>query len=122
MNITVENPDADIFVKHYTPGKISLNTEVVEHSVIIHQDKVVEWAPATLASLNKADIKALLAFEPSVIIMGTGAEHVFPAHDLLAPVYDKHIGLEIMTTEAACRTFNILADEGRDVLAALIIK
>lgn len=122
MNISIENPDATHFVKHYTPGLIKLNSAEFDHSIIIHRDRVERWQPQRVAELDVAMIEKLLDFHPSMVILGTGSEHVFPSHEVLAPLYAKGIGLEIMATEAACRTYNILAHEGRDVLAALIIE
>ena len=122
MNISIDSPDAAHFVKSYTPGLITLNSGEFDHSLLIYDEQVIAWQPQKINELDANAIAELLALQPNMVILGTGSQQVFPSHDLLAPLYDKHIGLEIMTTEAACRTYNILADEGRDVLAALIIK
>ncbi len=122
MNITLESPNAHFFVKHYQPGKLTLNTGKYQHSVVLYQDKMVVWSPQVLADLDTAAINTLLNFNPGIIILGTGSNHIFPSHQLLSPLYEKRIGVEIMKTEAACQTFNILAHESRDILAALIIQ
>ena len=55
------------------------------------------------------------------MLFGAGAAQRFPHPRLLAPLTDARVGLEVMDTPAACRTFNILAAEGRRVLAALVV-
>jgi uncharacterized protein len=59
--------------------------------------------------------------EPEVVLLGTGRKQAFPAPRLLKTFYQRGIGFEAMTTEAACRTFNVLVSEGRTAVAALII-
>ena len=65
-------------------------------------------------------LEALLALEPEVVLLGTGARQVFLPPRQLAPFYRKAVGVELMTTDAACRTFNVLAAEERRVVAGLL--
>ena len=58
---------------------------------------------------------------PEIVLLGTGATQRFPRPALTAPLHDAHVGLEVMDTRAACRTYNILVAEGRPVTAALIV-
>jgi len=123
MDITLENPDAHHYVRRYQPGKITLNSGEHECSVIIHGDMVnAEWTPQSFEHLDEKAFEPLLERKPGIILLGTGAEQQFPDMALLAPFMRHNIGVDIMSTEAACRTYNILASEGRDVLAALLIK
>jgi uncharacterized protein len=62
----------------------------------------------------------VLALEPEVVLLGTGARQQFLHPSRLAPIYRAGVGVEIMTTAAACRTFNILVAEERRVVAALL--
>ncbi|MCG6885896.1 MAG: MTH938/NDUFAF3 family protein [Proteobacteria bacterium] len=80
-----------------------------------------DWQPATFAELTAAHFDDVLALKPELILLGTGATLQFPAADILAPVHQAGLGIEIMGTAAACRTFNILVDEGRNVAAALLM-
>ena len=70
--------------------------------------------------LSAATIERIRERSPDVVIVGTGSRHVFPASELLAPLSRAGIGVEIMSTPAACRTWNILCAEGRNVVALLL--
>ncbi len=85
-------------------------------------DAVIEgWAPAGFGALTERDFDALLANQPELVLLGTGERQQFPHPGLLRPLSAAHVGVEAMDTRAACRTFNILAAEGRRVAAALIV-
>jgi uncharacterized protein len=60
--------------------------------------------------------------KPEIVLLGTGATFVFPDPARLAPLRDARVGVEVMDTAAACRTYNILLAEGRNVVAALIVQ
>jgi len=64
----------------------------------------------------------VLELQPEVLLIGTGARQVFPGTALIAELYALRLGFEIMDTAAACRTYNVLVAEGRDVAAALIVE
>ena len=74
-----------------------------------------------LGGLDEAALEAVVRLSPGVVLLGTGAEQHFPPSSLLAPLLGQGIGIEVMTTAAACRTFNILVAEGRSVAAGLFI-
>ena len=63
---------------------------------------------------------SIFEMKPEVVLLGTGAKQVFLPPQLMMQFYNKGIGIEVMTTDAACRTFNVLVSEGRNVLAALM--
>ena len=71
--------------------------------------------------MGAGDFKFLLALEPEIVLLGTGATLRFPRPALSHCLTQAHIGLEVMDTAAACRTYNILVAEGRRVLAALLL-
>jgi uncharacterized protein len=76
----------------------------------------------SIEELAAPHIERLAALAPEIVLLGTGERHRFPPARVLAQIYAQGIGIEIMDTYAACRTFNILAGEGRRVLAALIVE
>ena len=93
-----------------------------ESSLVVLPDRIVEnWNVPTLESLTQDDIGALALLKPELVLLGTGELLRFPDPRLLASLSAARIGAEIMDTRAACRTYNILAEEGRNVAAALII-
>lgn len=79
------------------------------------------WDIQDFESLAQGDLSALVSLKPELVLLGTGDLLRFPDSKLLAGLAAAGIGAEIMDTRAACRTYNILAEEGRNVAAALII-
>ena len=75
----------------------------------------------SFAALNAADFSLVCAQKPELFILGTGARQHFPKPEVLKPLIEARIGFEIMDSQAACRTYNILMGEGRQVLAAILL-
>ena len=78
--------------------------------------------PATFADLTPAHFDRLGANQPELVIFGSGQRLRFPSPGLLRGLIERGIGVETMDTMAACRTYNILAGEGRKVVAALLLE
>jgi uncharacterized protein len=91
-----------------------------EASVIVLPERIEPWPVAGFAALTEAHFAALAALAPEVVLLGTGDRLRFPPPQLVAPLARAGIGLEVMDLRAACRTFNILAAEERQVAAALL--
>ena len=96
-------------------------TEYRENCVITPDSIETGFAPAGLAGLQQEDFAALLASQPEIVLLGTGARQQFVHPRLIEPLTAARVGVETMDTRAACRTFNILLGEGRRVVAALIL-
>ena len=106
----------------YGRGYVAVNGERYERSLIVMPDRIVtDWNVPDLASLTQHKIEALALLKPELVLLGTGEILRFPDSRLLASLFSAAIGAEMMDTRAACRTYNILAQEGRNVAAALII-
>ena len=75
-----------------------------------------------MADLQAADLEPVLALRPELLLIGSGVRQEFPDQALFRALYESRIGFEIMDTAAACRTYNVLVAEGRDVAAALIVE
>ena len=100
-----------------------MNGERYERSLIVMPDRIMaDWNVPNLDSLTQHDIGALALLMPELVLLGTGEILRFPDPRLLASLFSAAIGAEMMDTRAACRTYNILAEEGRNVAAALIIE
>ena len=111
-----------IFIRSFRPGELRIGDDVIERPVILSPEQIVaDWSPAPIAELSIADFDLALATEPEVILFGTGAAQVFPPTELISGILRTGIGFEVMDTRAASRTFNVLASEGRRVVAALIV-
>ncbi|MGH8428508.1 MAG: Mth938-like domain-containing protein [Gammaproteobacteria bacterium] len=112
-------------VRHYHPGEIRIGATIYDHSLIVTPTRVVpDWPPQTLDELDVTNLAWLLELEPrpEMIILGTGERQRFPRQEKLAALFEAGIGVEIMDTAAACRTWNIVLAEGRRAASALIIR
>jgi uncharacterized protein len=97
-------------------------TEYRQNLVVTPDAVVTGWAPAGFAALTETDFAGLLQHDPELVLLGTGALQRFPHPRLLQALSQARIGVEVMDTRAACRTFNILIAEDRRAVAALIIE
>ncbi|HVK54170.1 MAG TPA: Mth938-like domain-containing protein [Burkholderiales bacterium] len=106
----------------YGKGFVAVNQRHIETNVIILPDRLVEpWGADSFDSLSEADFTHLATLAVEVIILGTGERIRFPHPRLAEPLRKARIGIEVMDTPAACRTYNILVGEGRRVAAALFV-
>jgi uncharacterized protein len=123
MRLDIERPGALHFVRAYGPGLIRIGTREIAGSVIVTASSLIEdWRPRHVSELQAADLEPVLELRPEVLLLGSGARQVFPEPSLLATLYEGGVGFEIMDTGAACRTYNVLVAEGRNVAAALIVE
>ncbi len=105
----------------YGPGYIAVNGVRYDKGVIVTPDKVTEWAANGFEALSAADFGFARELKPEIVIFGTGATQRFPLPDLARSLAAIGVGVEVMDSRAACRTYNILASEGRKVVAAILI-
>jgi uncharacterized protein len=109
-------------VTAYGPGFIEINSVRYTTAVRLTPDQpATEWNVASFEALRADDFAALLADRPEVVLFGSGARQRFPHPGLSASLARAHVGFEVMDTQAACRTYNILVAEGRRVLALLLL-
>lgn len=106
----------------YGDGYVAINHERFEHPVLVLPEQPVrQWNVAGFDALTAADFVALLQARPEIVILGTGDIHRFPRPELTLPLAAAAVGFEAMDTKAACRTYNILMAEGRQVVAAILV-
>jgi len=92
-------------------------------SLIVLPDRLIrDWPVARLDRLESGHFAALIELRPEIVLLGSGRRHCFPPPDRLATLFAAGMGVEVMATAAACRTYNILVAEGRRVAAALILE
>ncbi len=102
---------------------VAVNGRILQRSLLLLPERLDEdWGPASFAALTQEHIEILAHTSCDVLLLGTGQRQHFPPPSLLRPIYETGRGIEIMDTHAACRTYNLLASEGRLVCAALIIE
>jgi uncharacterized protein len=109
-------------ISGYGPGWVGVGTEKITHNVVIgSRGERLPWASGYDA-LGPADFEVLASLQVEVVIFGSGRRIRFPKPAWLAPLAERRIGIETMDTPAACRTYNILAQEGRAVAVALLLE
>jgi uncharacterized protein len=106
----------------YGEGYVEVNRARHSSSLVVSANRIVtDWPAASLESLAADHFAAIVELAPEIVLLGTGSTFRFPEPRLLAPLHQAGIGVEVMDTPAACRTYNILLGEGRNVVAALIV-
>ncbi|KRA20002.1 MULTISPECIES: MTH938/NDUFAF3 family protein [unclassified Lysobacter] len=122
MQLTLENPDHTYFLRG-ADGQVALvNERRLEASFVLSPDTLIEgWAVQDVRQLSLDDLAPLLALDPELIVLGAGATQAFPPPATLAACLSRGVGLETMTNAAAARTFNVLAGEGRRVVAGFVL-
>ncbi len=106
----------------YGEGYVEVNRVRFQESLVVTGERIVkDWPIGSVDELQADHLAAIIELKPAIVLLGTGARFQFPDPARLAPLYKAGIGVEVMDTPAACRTYNILLGEGRDVLAALIL-
>jgi uncharacterized protein len=109
-------------IRGYAAGQVTINDEVIVTSVVVTPDRIIrDWLPHTFGDLERRHIARLEELQPEIIVLGTGLRLHFPDAEFTAGFLSRGIGVEIMDTNAACRTYNILVSEGRRVVAALLM-
>ncbi len=122
MPLNLEQPDHAFTMRGADGAIAKVNERVLATSFVLAPDRLVEgWEAASVDALTPASIEPLLALDPEVVLLGTGARQAFPPPAVMAACLTRGIGLEAMSNDAAARTFNVLAGEGRRVVAGFIL-
>jgi len=110
-------------IRAYKPGTIQVNELVYSQSLIVMPNKLIEnWPPQSIDALSSKDLAPIIEFKPDIVLLGTGEHHVLITAEIYGDLINHGIGVEVMDTGAACRTYNALSAENRNVAAALIIR
>ena len=121
MKFHLQAPSANV-VTASGPGWVRVGQTEYRGNIVLLPDAVVQdWAPNGFDALGESDYASLLSYRPEMVLLGTGSAQRFPHPRLLQSLAAARVGVEVMDTRAACRTFNILVAEDRRVAAALIV-
>jgi len=122
MDLSLERPEGYLFVRRVGARGITLVDRELDRSFLLAPDRAIEdWPVNDVAALDTDHVDALLALKPELVILGTGEKQAFPAAAFMAGFLRHGIGIEIMDNSAAARTYNLLAGEGRRVIAGFIL-
>ena len=108
----------------YGPGWVAVNNERIHHSLILDgaTNRREDWQIDRFDALQAAHFERLAALKPELVVFGSGPSLRFPRPPWIRALVEARIGIETMDTAAACRTYNILAGEGRRVVAAILVE
>lgn len=122
MQLNLEHPDHEFLLRAADGGSALVNDRPLTRSFVIAPDRLVEdWPVSDARSLTPGDLDAVLELNPEVVLLGTGGSQAFPSAAVMAACLSRGIGIEAMGNAAAARTFNVLAGEGRRVVAGFIL-
>lgn len=122
MQFSQDLPEGYFYFRACNPGAVTVIDRVLTRSFLLAPDRLVEgWPVAVVADFDGAAADAIAALKPEVVLLGTGERQVFPPRDAQIALLRRRIGVEVMDNAAACRTYNLLAGEGRRVIAAIML-
>lgn len=120
MQFTKE-PILDLTIKEIDAKSIKIGDKQINHSIVLSPTKIIgKWSRNNVKKLTLDDFKNIITITPDIILLGTGKNLIFPPRELIFQMAKLDIGIEVMSTQAACRTFNLLISEYREPIAILM--
>ncbi len=122
MKFAEDHNSSKYKITGYESNGVEINGRMHQQSFILSPMALIpDWQPQDLLSLKIEHLEAFYELNPEVILLGTGEKQAFPDREILKYFVQNRIGYEIMDTQAACRTFNIIMAEDRNVVAGIFI-
>jgi uncharacterized protein len=123
MQLNLENAQNPLRIQRYDRGEVQLADITYQTSVLLLPDRPrpEDWPLRDISLLQPEDCALFLEQQPEIVLLGSGNTHRFPSNAVLRLFQQKRVGLEVMETGAACRTWNVLLNEERAVCAGLIL-
>lgn len=123
MKFQLDEPQGGNSISRHDGSRVWVNGQVHGRSLLVPwRGTVQDWAPNRFEDLQAAHFEQMLACKPELVVFGSGSRIRFAKPALYRALIEARIGIETMDLAAACRTYNVLASEGRAVLAALLIE
>lgn len=122
MQLIHDRAEGYFFIRAVRADAVVIIDRELHSSFLLAPDQVVEnWPASDINALGEDAIQAILDTGPEVVILGSGSRQRFPGRKALLPLTSRNVGVEVMDNSAAARTYNLLAAEGRRVVAAIIL-
>lgn len=121
MKFTQENSQGSNVFSNYGGGALTVNDVEHQNSLLIFPDLLRDWPVTNATELQISDFEIFVERRPDIMILGTGATQQFPSIELRRELAKLQIQLDVMDTAAACRTYNLLVSEDRNIGAAVIV-
>jgi uncharacterized protein len=123
VKFTLERPAGANLVRSYSDTELRIGEQRVQRSCLVMAERLItDWPPASFDELAPPHLEAIFALGPELVLLGTGPVQRFASAAVRAEFARRGVGLEVMQLGAACRTFNVLVQEERRVLAALFLR
>lgn len=122
MELSLDLPGDHLFIRGYSDDRVTVVEDEYSLPLVLTATALyTDWLPEKFDDLDEQTIEKLCATQPEIVLIGSGQRQAFLAPRLQAAFYQRGVGVEVMTVDAACRTFNVLTSESRVVLAALML-
>ena len=123
VKFTLEAASHANLIRSYSDSELRIGDQRVQHSCLVTAERLIgDWPPESFAELAPAHLEAIFALTPELVLLGTSGTQRFASAELRGEFARRGVGLEVMELGAACRTFNVLVQEERRVLAALFLR
>jgi uncharacterized protein len=123
MKLSLESGQDDFQIRGYGREGIRVGERTLTRSFILSARGLIEdWPPVNRHTLRPEHLQTMVDLAPEVVIIGIGERLEFPPPEVLRPIVDLNVGVEVMSTDAACRTYNVLHGEDRHVVAGFLIE
>jgi len=121
MELNLERPGDHLFIRSVSDKGIHIADRLYPGPLVLSaQELVSPWPVERIEDLDEQSLAPVFRLQPEVVLVGTGPAQNFPSPELMMCFYRRQVGVEFMSTPAACRTFNVLVSENRNVVAALL--
>ncbi len=121
MDLTLQKNSSDKIIKNYENHIIYIDKDKYDSNIFVSKDFVIKWQIFDINEIVKDDLNDVLEYKPEILIIGTGLHPILPRTDIITQLHSNNIGVEFMSTDAACKTFNVLLQEDRNVIAGLVV-
>jgi uncharacterized protein len=123
MKFTLEPATQTNLIRGYSATRVLIGEQSIERSCIVTPTQLItDWKPASFDDLLAEHLETIFALAPQVVLLGCGATQRFASAEVRRAFAQRGVGLEVMQLGAACRTFNVLVQEERQVAAALFLR
>ncbi|AIT09283.1 membrane protein [Candidatus Francisella endociliophora] len=122
MSLQEERITAPVFFKEYADGKFTLNVGEYNHPLILSATDILEYQKNidSLEDIDESHLKLALASDPEIILIGTGAKQIIPSIEIINMVAKAGKSIDFMASNVACKTYNLLVNENRNVSCIII--
>jgi len=121
VDLILDRPGEHLYIRSVSSEGIRVGDDFFHDPFILNAERIIhDWPVTSVEQITEQHLEKVLELQPDIVLIGTGAIQVFLEPAKMMFFYSRDIGFEVMTTDAACRTFNVLVSESRNVAAMLI--